>query len=337
MRSDLQKQAAAVGLLKNLVRSGVWKTVGTAAAKHVAKPGVGGSAARALQGTANVLGGKVGTALGAYGMAGMVSPLAGVNLPGSSLLMNVAMPGWGAAFTAPSLISSARLNSDATKKKIADDAQAGARNAASDFISLTSYDPRTASDANQYRKLLQQNGVDSKAADEYLKGTRAKPMSRWETLGNLFENPDGLVGHEVRKQVQDALHKQAGIGSVLGKALPWIGGLGSAGAIGHALLSDKPYDAEAVKQEGYAGAQAGIQKRLGEMNALERMAVKLDPTLAIQGLDKKLPGSIKAWEQRSGMKHRPGMLSSVANYWNSGGGEPEFYQYDASGNRHYLK
>lgn len=341
MTDDLQKQAMAGAFLKNLVRNGVWKTVGNLAARGAASKGLGGAAARGLGSTAKFMGGGGGTALGAYGLAGFMEPLTGINLPGSSLAFNLATPGWGAAFTAAPAISSMRLNSEEQKKKIEADARQGAQNAAADFISTAAYDPRAAADASYYRKLLEQNGIDFKAADQYRNRTRVKDMSSWQRLGSVFENPDNLVLDKVRRNVQGYLDKEASVlksvGKAVNKALPWLMGTAAAGSIGNALLSDKPYDSDAVKQEGYAGAQEAIQKKLQGMNAIERLAVKFDPTLAVRGLEQKLPGTIKAWENRSGMQYRPGILSSIADYWESGGGEPSYYQVDASGNRHYLK
>ena len=341
MADQHHKQAALGAALKGLLRSGVWKTVGNATAGKLANKGLSGVAARGLNNTSKFMGGRGGNALQAYGMAGLVSPLAGVELPGSSLALGLSTPGWGAAMSAAPLITSARLNSAEMQRKIEDDAQQGARNAASDFISAAAHDPRSAHDAARYRGLLEQNGVNFAGADEYEKGTRVRPMSAWSTLGGVFENPDKLIANKVQQRVQGFIDKEANILSstmrTAGKVLPWVFGASTLAGAGHAMLADKPYDADAVQQEGYSGAQVAIQRKLKGMNSLERMAVKLDPTLAIRGLEQKLPGSVKNWEAKTGQAYRPGLLSSVADYWNSGGGEQKFYQYDASGNRHYLK
>lgn len=102
-----------------------------------------------------------------------------------------------------------------------------------------------------------------------------------------------------------------------------------------ALGEDQSYDSDAVQQEGYAAAQAAIRERMAKMSPWERQMVQFDPSLAVQGLENKMPGSIAGWEQQRGQAYQPGILSGVRQAW-SGRGTPEFYSYDGAGNANYL-
>jgi hypothetical protein len=101
-------------------------------------------------------------------------------------------------------------------------------------------------------------------------------------------------------------------------------------------MSDKPYDTQAARERGYAGAQAAISQRLGNLSWMERLGLRLDPTLAVGKLEENLPGTIGAWENNTGNQFRPGWLSSTINTWKKGG-NPKYYTYDAAGQRHYIE
>ena len=340
------KAAGAGGMLwkgvKSLYNNGVWGTASKLAERGVAQKGAVGSLARGTKSVADHMNGPIGTGLGLYGMAGMTAPLTGIDLPGSSLAMNVGMPGIGAAYTAGSLINTARLGSKKNQLAIRRDAEEGARSAGADFISGVDMDPGVTQGAGQYRKFMTDHGVDFKGADTYRDNAYARPMGKWKMLQSAFENPQDIVNHRVRSAIQDQLSKHAGIGSVLGKVWNGAGHVmkplmvgGAAVGLGDAILSDKPYDAEAVQAEGRSGAQAGIQKRLDAMTPMERFGARLDPSLAAQAAEKRIPGSIAAWEKQTGQKFQPGLIASTMEAWRTGG-KPKFYSTDAAGNRRYI-
>jgi hypothetical protein len=102
-----------------------------------------------------------------------------------------------------------------------------------------------------------------------------------------------------------------------------------------AVGSETPYDQTAVQQEGYDGAQAAIRHQLSNLTPFQQHMARLDPSLAVNALEGRLPGSVAAWEQANGMSYQPGFLSGIQNAW-TGRGNPTYYSYDAGGNEHYL-
>ena len=122
----------------------------------------------------------------------------------------------------------------------------------------------------------------------------------------------------------------------------WTGHALTGGMVGmglldgvHAMTDDKPYDPTAVQQEGYNGGQAAIRDRMAHMTPFERRMAQMDPSLAVQGLENALPGTVSAWEQNNGQQYHPGILGGIAQAWN-GRGTPNYYSTDANGMPHYL-
>ena len=114
------------------------------------------------------------------------------------------------------------------------------------------------------------------------------------------------------------------------------GFLGSgAYSAGQAYTEEKPYDVTAVQQEGYDGAQAGIQQRLGDLTPFQRYMAKFDPSLAVNRMEQAMPGSIQAWEQQYGRTYQPGFLGRMQNAW-QGRSKPNYFSYDSTGATHYL-
>ena len=265
--ATLEKQANAGRLIRagvgSLWRDGAWKTLGRVAAKGIKHPGLVGNMARRAQPLARVMDGRAGKALGLYGIAGMASPLMGVNLPGSSLAMNLGMPILGAMNTATNLITGGRAASAEGKAAIKNDLEAGASRAAQDFISGLHVDPRVASDADAYRAFSEQIGRGMGGADAYTSG-QYKPMGNLAFLQNLFENPNEVIQNKVRMQVQQRLPgimKTAmlgRVGGVFGNALKGLAVGGATLGLGSAIFGKHTHDSEAVQNEGYAAAQAAI-------------------------------------------------------------------------------
>lgn len=339
----LEKQANAGRLIRagigGLWRNGAWKTLGQAAAKGVSKPGIIGSAARAAQPVARVMNGGVGKALGGYGIAGMVSPLFGVDLPGSSLAMNLGMPIFGAANTATNLITGARAGSEKGRAAIKKDLDAGASRAAQDFISGLHVNPNVASDPRAYREFSEQIGRGMSGADTYTNG-QYKPLNGISYLRTLLDDPNEVIRNKVRMQVQQQLPgimKQAmfgRVGKVFGNVMQGLAAGGVTLGLGNAIFGKNTHDAEAVQDEGYAAAQAAIQNRLKNMSQIERLAARWDPTIAGNAIAQKFPDAMKQWESQYGPFQR-GMLANVVNKFQNPG-PARFYSTDMSGNRNYI-
>ena len=386
---------------RSLLNRGAWGTVGRVGEKLADKGGRVGSFGKGLA-TASRGMDKASPWLLGYGTAGMVGDVSGkYELPGSSLAFNIATPFLGAAMSAGPLIQSMRLAGGKYDAGIKEDAQQGARQAGTDWITATQRNGRAAYDPAAYQRLLQESGVDTTAADRYLNREPVHRPSWWRRIGNAFENPTGNVLPEVQQGIYDQLYKGASIemekaawaqalklgqrafarsrsagGGVIGSGWRALGttrsatppakwlrahpnagkytnlgintalmGLGGYGAY-DALTSDKPYDEQAVMQEGYDGAQAGIRKGLAGMTPFERSMARMDPSLAIMRMDGQLPGSIANWEQQTGQAYQPGFMGSlsqigkaiggsVGGAWNNRG-TPGFYSYDSAGNTNYL-
>lgn len=351
--------AAARGF-GNLVRNGVWKTIGAKSDKAIGAAQRAGQQAPALpragSAVSKVMGGKVGKGLMGYGLAGMVGDISGkYDLPGSQLAFNTVMPGFGALFSAPGLITAARMSSQKNKDLLRDDLFTGARLAGGDLMSLTNADHRIATSPGMYSAYMKNYQPElGGIAEQYARGGY-KPLSTWGKLKSLFTDSQDLINDKVDHKIHQALagpprwlgksasemEKAAIIGALgkglgyLGKALPWATGAVGVGMVGHSALREKPYDVDQVQGRGYAGAQAKMQSKLDNMSAFERLAVRLDPSLLAGRIESSLPGTIGQWEANTGNKHRPGWLS---NFKNSNGkpGAGKYYQVDANGRRHYV-
>jgi hypothetical protein len=325
--------------VKRVASNGVWKSVGNAADKRIAATG-GGLLSKGLSSTSRFMNGTPGKVLSGYGLLGLAEPLLPFELPGSQLAMNVAMPGWGALFTAPSAITSARMAGKGNRERLKGDVMEGGRRATDDFLSAINANPGVLQQPGSYRKFMS-DYVDMSGADPYIRNDYAAPkLNKWRQLQSVFSDPQMLIDDITRTEAQkamnsSALRKKADIVGTGMKALGWLSGIAGVGATGHALLKDKPYDAEKAQAEGYNAAQAAIQKKLNGLNGLERFALRMDPTFAAYKLDQIVPGTIKRWEQQTGTKFSPGWLSRTNEAWRSGG-KPSYYQYDADGNRHYA-
>lgn len=338
--AQLEKQANIGKLVGSGVRSlwrhGAWPTLGRMANKGISRGGVVGNLSKATMPVAKVMSGKVGTGLGLYGLGSLAFP----DLPGSSLALNLSMPIIGGMHTTGNLIRAGRSGSESGQSQIKKDMEAGASRAVQDFISGLYLSPNVASDVNAYRSFSNQIGRDMGAADTYTKGGYT-PMEGFSAFKNLLDNPDKLIQNKVRIQTQQLLPgimKQAGIGKALWGGLNTaFKGLAIGGgtyALGSSIFGKKPYDADTVQNEGYAAAQAAIQDRLKNMSSFERMAVRMDPTLAIDAVGKKFPDAVKQWEGKFGPR-RLGMLATIKDKFTNPA-SAKFYSTDAAGNRNYI-
>lgn len=318
--------------VRSLWRKGAWGTLQRAATQGVARGGVIGSLSKATLPVANVMSGNVGTGLGLYGLTSLAFP----DLPGSSLAMNLSMPIIGGMTTAGNLTRAGRAGSETGQAAIKKDMESGASRAVQDFISGLHINPNVANDVEAYRSFSGQIGRGMDAADTYVNGGY-RPMSRGSALQNLLANPDELIKNKVRMQTQQilpTLMKQAGIGGKLMGGLKALTIGGATLGLGNAVLGKKPYDENAIQNEGYAAAQAAIQDRLKNMSSFERMALRWDPTLAVDAVGKKFPGAVKEWEGKFGPLQR-GMLASIKNNFTNPAAA-KFYSTDAGGNRNFI-
>jgi len=338
--AHLEKQANAGRMIgqgiKSLWNSGAWKTLGKVTEKGIAHGGRIGQLARLAQPVSNAMSGTAGKALGWYGMAGLAAPALGVNLPGSSLAMNLGMPIIGAMNTAGNLVSAGRAGSQKGQAAIRKDMEAGASQATQDFLSGMQVSPGVANNADAYRAFSEQIGRGMNGADRYTKG-EYKPMSQWQSLQNLFENPDALIKDRIRQQTQQRLPgllKGAGIGKGLGHAMTALTVGGTTLGLGNAVFGKTTHNAETAQNEGYTAAQAVIQNRLRNMSKFERMATNMDPTLTANSVAQKFPEAFKAWETKHGPLRR-GMIASTVNAFQNPGAA-KFYSTDAGGNKNFI-
>ena len=322
---------SGAGALSRLFNTSTWTRAGNLAAKYP-----NSKVMRGLESTAKVMGGKVGLGLTGYGMTGLMP---GLDLPGSDLAFAASAPALAGLFAAPSLINSYRASSDENQKAIMDTVETGARSAAKDFITASKYDSGVAYNPGSYKNLLDQSGLYT---SDILKGLKdTKKNSTWQDLQGLFSDSEGLINNRVDLALRDRmLRKEANIlGSVGGgilKSLGVLGGVAGVGGAAHAVLRDKPFDEVAQRQKGYDYASNKIRYKIDNMSALQRMAVKLDPSLAISGLEKEAPGIIKSWETDTGQHHKPGWLQSLRTIGKHDDGRQKFYETDNKGKRHYL-
>lgn len=342
--NELGKQAGVGSLVRSGVKSlwnnGVWQTAAKAAERGVGRADLIGKLSRGVQPVANTMNGRVGKALGLYGMAGMASPLLGVDLPGSTLATNLSMPGVGLLHNAGSLLTVGRMGNKQNQQALRADVQRGSDMAVQDYLSGIQMAPSLANNADAYREFSNQIGRGMKGADTYTAGGY-KPMGAWHSLQKAFEDPQDLITNRTRAQVQGMLPqlmKGAGIGGAIaggiGHTMTGLGLLGGGIGLAHAALSKKPYDAEAAQNEGYSAAQAAIQNRLRNMTGFERFMTNLDPTLVSSAIKQKMPGATAAWESQNGPV-QPGMIASTVNAFRTGG-TPSFYSTDANGSKHYV-
>jgi hypothetical protein len=325
---------------KSLWNSGAWKTLGKMTTKGMARGGNVGRISKAVNPVANAMGGRVGNALGLYGLAGMAGEPLGYDLPGSTLALNLGTPILGAMNTAANLITANRAGSEQGKAGIKKDIEAGADRAMQDFISGVHIDPNVAQNADAYRKFVGQVGGDVGLADAYT-AQKFKPIEGFDKIRNVFNDPQNVIKNEIRMQIQEKLPsimKQAGIGSVAGKVLKHgLTGLGvtaTAAGLGNAIFGNKAHDADAAQREGYAAAQAAIQNRLRNMSSMERMAAKIDPSLAADAIRKKFPEAFKAWEAKHGPLQR-GIIGGTINAFTNPGAA-KFYSTDMAGNKNFI-
>jgi len=294
-----------------------------------------------------------------YGFAGMASPMMGVDLPGSSLAFNTTMPGLGALFAAPSLVTAGRMGMQKNKDRLAGDIELGADNAVNDLMTLGLGNPNQITNPGFYNDAISGYYPElDQIRNRYATGNIA-PMSNWRKAQSLFDNPQDLTNNKVDQKIGlwNRLDRDFGDPSwllnksgsmqkeALGKAL-WTGAktLGNwaapalgLGAIGHAALSDKPYDVDEATNRGYAAAQLKLQGKLSNMTGLQRFGVRMDPTMLMREIEKQRPGAIAKWEASTGAKYQPGWMSSIADRFSSGNiDKQEFYTYDADGKRHYA-
>lgn len=354
----LEKSAmTALKSLHGLMRNGIWKTV--ARRTNPGQTGMRGVAGKVSRWFHNPNVGEIGadglregasTALSkgltAYGLGGMGLGFAGYNLPGSNLAMNLTMPGVGALFSAPGYVQAGRMASKANQNALKEDALIGARQAGADMISMLGADHRYGTNPGFYGKFLEQASPEiAGIASRYSTGS-VKPMSTWQTLAGLAENPQEVINNRMDQTISGLLSKSGAekrafgaaaraVGKGFGHAFPWLFPVAGVGMLGHAVLDKKPYDEQQVQQRGYAGAAAAAQKAMGNMSWLERTALQIDPTLAAKKMETYLPGTIAQWEKNTGQTFRPGMLSKTVDNWTNGG-DHRYYEFDAAGTRHYI-
>ena len=331
----------------SMLRNGSWSTLDRVANRYAQQGGVGGRLARLATPVAKTMTGPVGSTLGAYGFLGTMSDaFLGTDLPGTSLALNIGMPVVGAMTTSSNLIKARRAGSDEGKMAIKSDIETGANRAAQDFLSGLHIDPNVTNNVDAYRKFSEQIGRGMKGADTYT-NSGYKPLTGVGKLQALIGNSNDLIQNQARMQVQNILPsmmKESSLRSLytagsklVSKANTGINALVAGGAtigLASAVLGKKPHDSEAMENEGYAAAQAAIQNRLKGMSSIERMAVRLDPTLAANGIASKFPKAMKDWESQYGPLKR-NTLARVVNNFQTGEGT-RFYSTDAGGNKNFI-
>lgn len=333
--ADMTKSSSGGNILRglhNLVRDGLWKRLATKT-----RPGsFWGKTSRLFHNPVTDSMTTLNKGLTGYGLGGMAAGFAGYDVPGSNLATNASMPVLGALLTAPSLISAYRANRPGNRARLQEDVLAGARGAGADMLSLGQMDSDYLTRPGLARQYLRKNdAATADLADRY-SSKPYKPMSKLKSMQALFENPDELINDSVDQRIHDLMQKAgSGAGKVFSHVFPWLFPTMGVGMLGHSIFRDKPYDEQSARTRGYAGAQAKIQQGLDKMTGLERMALKLDPTLLADRIEKQLPGTIGTWEQQNSRRFQPGFLSGIANSWKKGG-DTNYYEYDVNENRHYI-
>lgn len=360
----LVKSANKAGLLKtvgsgiyDLVHRGLWGRASDLTAKSTGWFGKG------LHRASNLFYNPVtrqrtglNNALTYYGLAGMAEPLTGISLPGSNAAFMATAPGAAGLFMVPNLVTTARASTAHNQGRLKSDVLKGGDQAKLDFITATQADPSSVRGVSGYENFMRNQGYDFGMADRYAKGAYNAPG--WlSTISGVFNNPQQVINDRTDKHIMQYLGKQASIGRVawpvlgklwgglkygtgktmqgVSKGLPWVTPVAAVGLTGYYALRDKPYSEGDAAERGYAAAQNQIRDKLGNLNFMERMALKMDPTLAVQKLEETMPGSIKQWEGQMGAAYRPGWLSRAYQGWNTGGGG-KYYTYDVTGGRRYI-
>jgi hypothetical protein len=100
-------------------------------------------------------------------------------------------------------------------------------------------------------------------------------------------------------------------------------------------LFGTPYDPAQAAAEAEAATQAAIQKRMNSLNAMERFALRMDPSLAVGFMEKELPGSVAKWEQQTGQRYNPGFLAALHDKA-TGPTKGKMYEFDAQGNKRFY-
>jgi len=357
---ELEKSAFLKGFGK-LVRKGVWGSAKDKTGRALANYQQTGKAApawlRGLHGTSKFMKGKPGKGLALYGLAGIGGDVTGAyNLPGSQLAFNTTMPGLGTLFSMPGLITAARMSSLENQNRLREDVYSGTRAAAGDLMSLANADHRFVTQPGLYQRYMQSQGTAPGMTDHaaYYSTGKYKPLSGWDSAASLFTDSRDLINDRIDRQIfqslagppvpnwlqkSGGLQKQAWLGTAFRgakKVFPWVFPALGVGAVGHAALRDKPYDEMDAMSRGYAAGQVKLNDRLNNLTGMERLALRLDPTLVAGRLEKHLPGTIGQWEQQNGRKWQPGWLSNMMDR-NRKGNPSKFYEYDATGRRHYIQ
>ena len=313
------------GGLNKLVTKGSWSFLDDAAKASTGR-------LSKIRPVTQVMSGKPMRYAGYYGLAGMLSPFAGINLPGSHLAMGLSMPGFEAIRMGGNAIRTARMGSAKNQQALRADVERGAQQAGQDFISALQQDPSVAYQSGRFRSFLEQQGRHPAMLDYYRNNTY-KPMSTWGKIKAGLNNPQNLVSNQTDKRIWEQMGKSASWGgTVFGKVLPWTFGILGTGAAAHAAFSN-PYDRDQAQQRGYSAAQIKMQDRLNGLSKWERFGLQLDPTMAVDKLESVMPGTISGWENSTGQQFQRGWLSNLRN------GKPEdqkFYTWDAYGNRKYI-
>lgn len=353
--SGLQKEAMAfLRGAHNFARNGLWKTL----AGRTSSTSAAGRLARMFHNPITDKSTLLSKGLTGYGLAGM----AGMDLPGSHLAFNMGTPLLGALYSAPSLVTAARANTDYNKGRLKEDLMTGARAAGSDTLTLGHTDPRFLTQPGAMQAFLQKQDPATAALTSQYRSGSYQPMGDFRKLQALFSDPQALIDSRVDGEIYSlmpGMRKAGNVGriatsllgrlgnrvanSAVGRAtrfgtshvLPWVFPAVGVGALGHAVAQDKPYDEASAQSRGYAAAQARIQSDLGNLSGVERFALNFDPSLAADKLEQALPGTINTWQQQNGRQYQPGTLSNLTNSWKKGG-DTNYYSYDATGTRRYL-
>lgn len=313
------------GGLNKLVTKGSWSFLDDAAKASTGRLGK-------IRPITKVMSGKPIRYAGYYGLAGMVSPLAGINLPGSSLALGLSMPGFEAMRMGGNAIRTARMGSIKNQNALRADVDFGARQAGQDFISSLQHDPSVTYQSGQFRRFLEQQGR-SPAMLDYYRDKQYRPMSTWDKIKSGLNNPQDLINSKTDGAIYNHLNKSASwMGKLTGTALPWAFGALGLGGASYAAFSN-PYDKQEAQQRGYAAAQMQMQNRINNLTGMERFGLQLDPTMAVNRLEKYMPGITSDWEKSNGQDFNKGWLSKLRSTKPE---DQEFYTWDAYGNRRYI-
>lgn len=354
--SGLQKAAAGKATafklgwrgIKDLVGKGFWNVAGSSTnspkwLQTVSRPFYNPNTGKSTGLYKGLLG---------YGAAGMASDMmGGPSLPGSELAFNTTMPGLGALFAAPGLITGARMAKQENQDKLRQDVIGGGQDAAAEFLSLLNSSPGVVQNPGLYSQIY--NQTESPMSGNPF----TKPYQRpnwWTRTGNFLMNPQAYIDDRVTQEVhgylnnpltKSGMEKRAWLGAVGNglkwaggramKALPWLGVGSGLGMAGYSAMSDKPYDPTRAQNMGFQAGQVQLQEALNGLNGIERFAASLDPTLVARKLEQKIPGTISRWEQQTGMRYQPGWIAGTLDAFDRGGNS-KYYEYDAAGQRHYV-